>query len=58
MTAKEHDIVQLKNGRTATVLEVFETDVAYLVEVSDESGKSLSMSTVAASDIEKVVWKA
>lgn len=58
MTIKELDIVQLKSGRTATVLEVFETDVAYLVEATDESGKSLGVFEVRIGDIEKVVWKA
>lgn len=53
---KELDVVQLKSGRTATVLEVFETGVSYLVEVSDENGKALSVSTVTTSDIERVVW--
>ena len=56
--AKELDIVHLKDGRTATVLEVYDAGQAYLVEVVDENGKTLDMPTVAADDIERVVWEA
>lgn len=58
MSAKEFDVVRLKDGRTATVLEVFNAGEAYLVEVADENGKMLDMPTVAPDDIEKVVWTA
>lgn len=57
MIAKELDIVRLKDGRTATVLEVFDSGKAYLVEMADENGKTLDTPTVAPDDIEKVVWK-
>ena len=56
--AKELDIVRLKDGRTATVLEVFKNGEAYLVEVTDEAGKTVDMPTVKSDDIEKVVWEA
>lgn len=58
MLTKELDIVRLKDGRTATVLEVFESGKAYLVEVVDANGKTLDTITVGPDDIEKVVWKA
>lgn len=58
MPAKELDVVQLKDGRTATVLEVFDSGAAFLVEVADENGKALDMPTVTPDDIEKVVWTA
>ena len=58
MLTKELDIVRLKDGRTATVLEVFEAGKAYLVEVVDANGKTLDTPTVGPDDIEKVVWKA
>ena len=58
MLTNELDIVRLKDGRTATVLEVFESVKAYLVEVVDANGKTLDMITVGPDDIEKVVWKA
>lgn len=57
MSVKELDVVQLKDGRTATVLEVFKSGEAYLVEVTDEQGKTLDMPTVVHDDIERVVWK-
>lgn len=53
---KELDIVELKNGQRATVLEVFEQGEAYLVEIADESGKTLDMPTVKANDIKRVTW--
>ena len=55
---KELDIVRLTDGRTATVLEVYDSGEAYLVEVTDDAGKTLDMPTVKLADIEKVVWRA
>ena len=54
---KELDIVRLKDGRTATVLEVFDSGAAYLVEVADEAGRTQDMPTVKADEIAEVVWQ-
>lgn len=55
---KELDVVRLRDGHTATVLEVFGAGDAYLVEIADKKGRTLSELTVKACDIEEVVWKA
>ena len=56
MEIKELDVVELKNGQCGTVLEVFDQGEAYLVEVADESGKTIDMPTVKADNIKKVTW--
>ena len=56
MTIKELDVVQMKEGYTATVLAVFNEGEGYLVEITDERGKTVDISTMAKSDIEKVLW--
>ena len=40
---KELDVVRLKDGRAATILEVFEDGAAYLVEIADEKGEALGI---------------
>ena len=56
MTVKNLDVVRLKDGRTATILETFADGSAYLVEVADEAGKPTDMPTVNADEIMEVVW--
>ncbi len=53
---RELDVVALKDGRTATVIEVLSSGEAYLLEVTDDKGKTVEMPIVAESDIERVVW--
>lgn len=56
MQIRELDVVALKDGRTATVIEVLSSGEAYLLEVTDDKGKTVEMPIVAESDIERVVW--
>ena len=56
MVIKELDVVQMRDGRTATVLAVFNEGEGYLIEIIDERGKTVDISTVTKSDIEKVLW--
>lgn len=56
MVIKELDVIQMRDGRTATVLAVFDDGKAYLLEIIDEHGKTVDISTVAKSDIENVLW--
>jgi len=53
---KIFDVVQLKGNYTATVLEVYNRGDAYLVEITDESGRTLDIRTATAEDIEKILW--
>ncbi len=53
---KELDVVVLKDGRTATVIEVLSPGKAYLLEVADDKGKTLEMPIVAEDDIDHVTW--
>ncbi len=54
---KELDVVKLKDGKEATILDVYDGGTAFLVEIADEDGKTLDMPTVKAEEIEKVIWK-
>lgn len=56
MVIKELDVVQMKDGHTATVLAIFNDGEAYLLEIIDEHGKTVDISTVEKSDIEKILW--
>ena len=56
MIRKELDVVQMKDGRTATILSVFNNGDAYWVEIVDENGKTVDMPIVKKSDIEKILW--
>ena len=54
---KELDVVKLKDGRTATVLELF-PDGAFLAEISDESGRALDMPIVQPEEVEEITYTA
>lgn len=59
MKIRETDVVLLADGREATVIDVLEPDVAYLVEVSTPDGSSkYDDFAVRYEDIQKVVWTA
>ena len=50
------DVVRLKDGRTGTVVEVFED--AYMVEVTDAKGKTIAAPIVKPEDIEAITYVA
>ena len=52
---KQYDVVKLKDGRVATILEMFET--ACEVDVGD-SPEEWETTTVDKKDIEKVIYSA
>ena len=52
---KQYDVVKLKDGRVATILEIFET--ACEVDVGD-SPEEWETTTVDKKDIEKVIYSA
>lgn len=56
MDAKALDVVRLKDGRTATIVEVYAD--GYMVEVSDATGRTLDMLTVGLQDIDAIIWVA
>ena len=56
MKIKELDVIRLKDGRDATVLEVFKDGEAYLIEISDRDGETLDISVVKSCDVEEVIW--
>jgi len=53
---KDLDVVLLKDGRKATILEVFKDGEAYMVEVADKKGRALDMPIVTPDQIEKVIF--
>ena len=58
LVIKELDVVRLKDGREATVHDVYNGGEEYLVEVSDEKGRALDMPTVKPDEIAEVIWRA
>ncbi len=58
MKIKEFDCVQLKDGRIGTVLEVFDSGKAFMVEISDSDGRAIDTPIVYREDIVKVTYSA
>ena len=57
MRANELDVVRLKDGRVVTVLEIFGDGVCYLVENSDEHGRTIDIFEVSEDEISGIEWK-
>lgn len=55
---KELDVILLKDGKEATVLECYDSDTAFYVEVSGKDGKTTDMLIVKIEDIEKILYVA
>ena len=54
---KELDVVKLKNGRDATILEVFDGGTTFLVEIADDNGKTQDLPTIKAEEIVHIIWE-
>lgn len=57
MQTKELDVIETKDGRRGTILEVYDAGAAFLVEIADQDGKTLCIPVIKAEDIAGVVWK-
>jgi len=55
MLVKEHDVIQLKDGREGTVVYVGKKPPGYLMEPTDEEGEIIE---VSPDEIKKVIWRA
>ncbi|TDA21945.1 DUF4926 domain-containing protein [Extibacter muris] len=53
---KELDIVLLKDGRQGTILEMYERGRAYLVEITDDKGKTIDTPIIQKEDIKELVY--
>lgn len=51
----ELDVIRLKDGRLATVLEIFDNGATYLVEIADKEGRTMDLPFVTVDDISEVV---
>ena len=51
------DVVELRNGRHGTVLEIYDAGSAFLVEISNVHGQALDLPIVHLPDIVRVIWK-
>lgn len=58
MKINELDVVRLKDGRKGTVLEIYDGGKSFLVEFTDEYGRTVDMPIVYPEQIEKVVFNA
>lgn len=55
---KELDVVMLKDGRQATILEVYEQGKVFLVEIADNRGQTTDTPFIKITDIEKITYTA
>lgn len=58
MDIKELDVVLLKDGRKGTVLELYEDGKAFMLEITDERGKTLGIPVVQSEEVEKIIYSA
>jgi hypothetical protein len=54
---KELDVVRLKNGQEATILEVFQKGVAFYVEIVEQDEDPI-WKEILSDDIEKIIYQA
>lgn len=54
MKAKQLDVVQLKDGSEAVILEVY--DGGYYVEFVDDVGKTIDLDFITADKIDKIIY--
>ena len=54
---KELDVVRLKNGQEATILEVFQKGAAFYVEIIEQD-KDPIWKEILSDDIEKIIYEA
>ena len=58
MEIKQFDGIRLKDGREATVLDLYEGGTVFLVEVCDDQGRTLDLPFVKEEEIDKVTYRA
>lgn len=58
MKVKKLDVVLLKDGREATILEVFGKGEAYMVEITGEQEETLDTPVIEEGDIDKITYSA
>ena len=58
MKIKKLDVITLKDGRTGTVLEVYDDGQTLCVEIADEQGRTLEMLMIPASEIDRITYSA
>ena len=54
---KELDVVRVKNGQEATILEVFQKGVAFYVEIVEQDEDPI-WKEILSDDIEKIIYQA
>ena len=54
---KELDVVRLKNGQEATILEVFQKGAAFYVEIIEQDEDPI-WKEILSDDIEKIIYQA
>lgn len=57
MKISQYDCVRLKDGREGTVIEIFDRDPAYMVEICDDKGRTLDTPIVSADEIDEIAYR-
>lgn len=58
MQPKELDVVRMKDGRSGTILEIFNDGEAYMIEISDDFGRTIDTPIVQKAEIENITYSA
>lgn len=56
MKISQYDCVMLKDGREGTVIEIFEQEPVYMVEVCDDEGRTIDTPIVSTGEIDRVTY--
>lgn len=51
------DVIELRDGRYGTVLEIYDAGSAFIVEITDTQGRTQELPIVHLPDIVRVIWK-
>jgi len=56
MQIKELDVVELKDGREGTILQVYDAGKYFLIEIADDKGITIELPTISIDDIQKITY--
>ncbi len=57
MKINQYDCVKLKDGREGTIIEIFEQEPAYMVEICDNEGRTLDTPIISIGEIEAITYR-
>ncbi len=57
MKISQYDCVRLKDGREGAVIEIFDRDPAYMVEICDDEGRTLDTPIISVDEVDEITYR-